>query len=245
VLIDRTLFAIFALALLAAPARADASYGSLDFARMTPQQSDFFWRRLRSLAIEEAVLSYCGAPDDFEVKAKQGVQACVTAEALGKADAFFKAEMKTALVSLHERKASCAGKTAPKRGWLGVEIKPDPKGALVTAAMAGSPAASADLKAGDVVTSVNGEAIAGPKELSAKIRALPPGANVALGLLRDGAGRTASIKLGAMAFDASGDTALDMPALVVSSREDLHLIAGAVTDMCAKCKTSIWAMFCR
>lgn len=230
----------------AAAARAeDAPYGSLDFSRLTPQQSEFFWRRLRSLAIEEAVLSYCGQPDDFEKQAKQGIRACVTAAALGKAEAFFKAEELVALASLRERKASCRGKPEAKRGWLGVEIKPDAKGALVTAAMAGSPAASADLRAGDVISSVNGHAIDGPKQLSAKIRALAPGATVALGLLRDGAARQASVKLGGMSFDADGETALDMPALMVSSRQDLHAIAGAVTDMCAKCKTSVWAMFCR
>jgi hypothetical protein len=223
----------------------DAPYGSLDFSRLTSQQSDFFWRRLRSLAIEEAVLSYCGAPDDFERDAKQGIRACVTAEALGKAEAFFKAEKQIALASLYERKASCRGKSQAQRGWLGVEIKPDAKGALVTAAVAGSPAAAADLKAGDVISSVNGQAIAGPKQLTAKIRALAPGATVALGLLRDGAAHEASVKLGGMAFDADGQTALDMPALMVSSREDLHAIAGAVTDMCMKCKTSVWAMFCR
>ncbi|HXT07302.1 MAG TPA: PDZ domain-containing protein [Roseiarcus sp.] len=235
------------LALLASPAaRAEeAPHGSLDFSRLTTQQSDFFWRRLRSLAIEEAVLSYCGQPDDFERQAKQGIRACVTAAALDKAQAYFSAEMKTALASLHERKASCRGKPEAKRGWLGVEIRPDARGVLVTAAMAGSPAAAADLKAGDVIASVNGHAIAGPKQLSAKIRALAPGATVALGLLRDGAGRQASVKLGGMAFDADGQAALDMPALMVSSRQDLHAIADAVTDMCARCKTSIWALFCR
>ena len=235
------------LAMLAASgARAeDAPYGSLDFSRLTQQQSDFFWRRLRSLAIEEAVLSYCGQPDDFEKEAKQGIHACVTKEALGKAEAFFKAEEMTALASLHERKASCRGKAEAKRGWLGVEIKPNAKGALVTAAMAGSPAAAADLKAGDVISSVNGQPVDGPKQLSAKIRALAPGVTVALGLLRDGAAREASVKLGGMAFDADGQTALDMPALMVSSRQDLKAIAGAVTDMCVKCKTSVWAMFCR
>src|SRR6185312_11838005 len=109
--------------------------------------------------------------DDFEKQAKQGIRACVTAEALGKAEFFFKAEMKTALASLHERKAACRGKPEAKRGWLGVEIKPDAKGALVAAAIAGSPASAADLKAGDVIASVNGQAIAGPKQLSARIRA--------------------------------------------------------------------------
>jgi C-terminal processing protease CtpA/Prc len=223
----------------------DAPYGSLDFSRLTAKQSEFFWRRLRSVAIEEAVLSYCGQPDDFEQAAKQGIKACVTKEALGKAEAFFKTEEMSALASLHERKASCRGKAEARRGWLGVEIKADPKGALVTAAMADSPAAAADVKAGDVISSVNGQAIAGPKQLSAKIRTFPPGATVALGLLRDGAAREASVKLGGMAFDANGQTALDMPALMASSRQDLHAIAGAVTDMCVKCKTSVWAMFCR
>ena len=167
----RALLLAALLAMLAASgARAeDAPYGSLDFSRLTATQSDFFWRRLRSLAIEEAVLSYCGQPDDFEKEAKQGIRACVTADALAKAQAFFKAQETVALASLHERKASCRGKPQANRGWLGVEIKPDAKGALVTAAMEGSPAAAADLKAGDVIASVNGQAISGPKQLSAKI----------------------------------------------------------------------------
>jgi hypothetical protein len=74
---------------------------------------------------------------------------------------------------------------------------------------------------------------------------MAPGATVALGLLRDGAGRTASVKLGGMAFDASGRAALDMPGLIASSREDLAKVAAEVTDMCGKCKSSVWAMFCR
>jgi hypothetical protein len=177
----RALLLAALLAMIAASgARAeDTPYGSLDFSRLTAKQSDFFWRRLRSLAIEEAVLSYCGKPDDFETLAKQGIRACVTSEAMGKAVAFFKAQEVTALASLHERKASCRGKPEAQRGWLGVEIKPDAKGALVTAAMAGSPAAAADLKAGDVIASVNGQAISGPKQLSAKIRAMAAGATVA------------------------------------------------------------------
>ncbi len=61
------------LALLSTVAvRADeGSYGSLDFSRMTPEQSDFFWKRLRSLAVEEAVLTYCGQPDDFAQRPKR------------------------------------------------------------------------------------------------------------------------------------------------------------------------------
>ncbi len=236
------------VALIALPAPAwaeEGAHGGLDFSRLTQPQAEFFWRRLRSLAIEEAVLSYCGAPDDFERQAKLGIKACVTEDALNKAETFFHTEMMSAEASLRSRKASCRSKPAPDRGWLGVEIAEAPNGALVTSAVAGSPAATADLKVGDVIASVNGEAIGGPKALSAKIRGLKPAATVALGLLRDGAERTASVKLGAMAFDANGQAALDMPDLVASSKQDLTFVAGEVTEMCQKCKSSIWAMFCR
>jgi predicted metalloprotease with PDZ domain len=241
----RTLALAALLALPAVAGAAEGGHGNLDFSRLSKPQAAFFWRRLRSLAIEEAVLSFCGEADDFETKAKQGIQACVTEDALDKAQAFFKSEMKTAEVSLRLRKASCRGKPKADRGWLGVEIAQASKGALVTAAMPDSPAATADLKAGDVIASVNGEAIAGPRQLSTKIRALKPGATIALGLLRDGAERQASVKLGANAFDANGQIALDMPELIASSRQDLQSVAGEVTKMCQKCKSTIWAMFCR
>jgi PDZ domain len=238
--------ALAPLVAFAAPAPAeDAGYGNLEFSRMTKPQEAFFWRRLKSLATEAAVLSYCGEPDSFETQAKQGIRACVTEAALAKADETFKSEMSAAEASLRLRKTSCRGKGGAERGWLGVEIGAAPKGALVTSAVAGSPAAAAGLTAGDVVATVNGESVAGPKELSAKIRALAPGSDVALGVLREGAARSVSIKLGGMAFDASGQVALDMPALVSESRQDLQAIAGEVTKMCQQCKTSIWAMFCR
>jgi predicted metalloprotease with PDZ domain len=115
----------------------------------------------------------------------------------------------------------------------------------VAGAVADSPAAAAGLKAGDVISAVNGEAIAGPKDLSAKIRALAPGADARLEIKRDGAAREVNVKLGAMAFDADGSVALDMPALVASSRDDLRRVADQVTDLCRKCKTTIWAVFCR
>ena len=251
-MISRSPVAWVALALvLAAPVRAEeGAYGHLDFSRMTKPQEQFFWTRLRSLAVEEAVLTYCGQPDDFAERAKQGIRACVTAEALGKAESFFRSEMKGAESTLRERGAACRAKPEANRGWLGVEIKAvdkedGAKGALVTGAVAESPAAASDLKAGDVITAVNGGAIDGPKALSTKIRSLAPGATVQLDVRRDGVGRTVSVKLGAMAFDAQGRAALDMPALIASSQQDLKSVADQVTDMCQKCNSSIWAMFCR
>src|SRR5437588_8216397 len=121
---------------LALPASADeATYGSLDFSRLSKTQADFFWKRLKSLAAEEAVLTYCGQPDTFAEVATQGIRACVTADALHQAEAAFKAELQATEADLRKRKASCRGKPEATRGWLGVEIKPvenGGKGALVT-----------------------------------------------------------------------------------------------------------------
>jgi hypothetical protein len=235
---------------LAPSARADeAPYGSLDFSRLTKSQDEFFWKRLKSLAVEEAILTYCGAADDFEAKAEQGIHACVTAEAMNKAKASFKTELASAQLDLKQRKASCKGKPAATQGWLGVEIEPltkgDATGALLLGAVDGSPAAAAGLKAGDTIVAVNGAAIAGPKELTAKIRAFAPGDSIQLSVERDNAERSVSLKLSGMAFDPTGRPALDMPTLVDESKEDLKKVADEVTDMCAKCKSSIWAVFCR
>jgi predicted metalloprotease with PDZ domain len=224
----------------------EAGHGSLEFSRLTKPQEQFFWRRVKSLAVEEAALAYCGEADDFALRATQGVRACVTAAALEQAQSVFKAEMKKAAESLAARKPSCRAAPKPNRGWLGVELAASSaEGAEVAGTVADSPAAGAGLKAGDVISAVNGDAVAGPKELSARIRALAPGAAVRLEVKHDGAAREASVKLGAMAFDADGSVALDMPALVAESREDLKRVADEVTDLCAKCKTTVWALFCR
>jgi PDZ domain len=242
---------------LTAPAFADeAPFGSLGFSRLSKPQEDFFWKRLKSLAIEEAILTYCGQSDDFARAAKQGIRACVTSEALNRAESFFDSELKTAQNDLRGRWASCRAKPEATRGWLGVELKsvgkeeadartPSGKGALVTGALEDSPAANAQLKPGDIIEAVNGQPIAAPKDLSTTIRGFSPGATVQLDVSRDGVERTISVKLGAMAFDQDGRTALDMPALVASSKQDLKYVADEVTAMCLKCKTSIWAVFCR
>ncbi len=97
------------------------------------------------------------------------------------------------------------------RGWLGVEIQPvtadiadslgikAASGALVSRAQPGSPAAAAGVKTGDVITSVNGEAVADPKELARKIALLGPSKTAELSVIRDGATQTISVKLAAMA----------------------------------------------
>jgi len=245
------------LMLLAPAARADNSqFGSLDFARMTKTQEQYFWKRLKVLAFEEAIISYCGQPDDFEKQARQGIQSCVTADALNKADAFYRTELKASLESIRTRKASCNAQPQSVRGWLGVEIQPVGKdtadghdnsgvaGAVVASTFDSSAAAAAGVLAGDVITSVNGETVSNPKGFTTKIGQLAPGTSVTLGIQRDGAGRTLSVKLGAMAFDRQGKVAFDMPDLMQRSRKDLKYVADQVTEMCGKCNTTIWAMFC-
>ena len=99
------------------------------------------------------------------------------------------------------------------RGWLGVQIQPvsadiadslglkDPKGALVSEPQKGSPAADAGIRSGDVVLAVNGEAVAGPRELSRSIAALGPAKTVELTIWRDGADKTIAVKLGDLPAD--------------------------------------------
>jgi serine protease Do len=100
-----------------------------------------------------------------------------------------------------------------QRGWLGVEIQPvtpelaetlgvkNPSGALVARETANSPAANAGVKTGDVITAVNGDAVADPKDLSRRIAALGPQKTADLAIWRNGAAQTIAVTLGAMPMD--------------------------------------------
>ncbi len=106
-----------------------------------------------------------------------------------------------------------------QRGWLGVEIQtvtPDladnlgvknASGALVAKETANSPAAQAGVKVGDVITSVNGETVADPKDLARRIAALGPKKTADLAIWRNGAAQTVAVTLGTMPMDkASAET---------------------------------------
>lgn len=100
-----------------------------------------------------------------------------------------------------------------ERGYLGVRIQPvsqdvadslglkQAKGALVDTAEKGTPAAKAGLKSGDIITTVNGAAVADSRELARKIGAMKPGSKVEVTYLRDGKEMTASFDLTAMPSD--------------------------------------------
>jgi putative serine protease PepD len=72
-----------------------------------------------------------------------------------------------------------------------------PDGATVALVSAGGPAASAGLRAGDVITSVDGSEIQTAAQLTALLAALKPGMQIGLGYTRSGVTRTATVTLGA------------------------------------------------
>ena len=95
-----------------------------------------------------------------------------------------------------------------ERGWLGVQVQAidedlakslkltDTHGALVSNVTAGSPAAEAGLKPGDVVRGVNGKPVESSSDLSSRVSAMGPGARASLDVLRDGSQKTIDVKLG-------------------------------------------------
>ena len=106
------------------------------------------------------------------------------------------------------------------RGWIGVQIQnvtqdladnlglKNASGALVAEAQKNSPAAAAGVKSGDVITAVDGDAVADPHELARRIAALGPKKTAKLSIVRNGSPMTIDVTLGMMPADktASADT---------------------------------------
>lgn len=101
------------------------------------------------------------------------------------------------------------------RGYLGVvpqDITPamaksfqltDTRGVLIGEVPPGSPAAKAGIQRGDVVVEMNGERMEDSNQLRLKTSMTPPGTTVQIKLLRDGAEKTVSVKLGELSPDQS------------------------------------------
>ncbi len=100
------------------------------------------------------------------------------------------------------------GKVA--RGWLGVEIQPvtqdiadslglkNAAGALVAKTQKDSPAMAAGLKDGDVITAVNGQAVADAHDLARKVAELGPKKAAEVAIIRNGSPQTIKVTLGAL-----------------------------------------------
>ncbi|MGH6770798.1 MAG: Do family serine endopeptidase [Xanthobacteraceae bacterium] len=97
---------------------------------------------------------------------------------------------------------------AVTRGWIGVQIQPvtaeiaeslnmkEAQGALVAEPQPGSPAVTAGIRAGDVITAVDGKPVKDARELARTIGAMAPNTTIKLTLLRDGKATTLSLTLG-------------------------------------------------
>ena len=82
-------------------------------------------------------------------------------------------------------------------GWLGIRCTDTPHqgGARITAIMAGSPAASAGLREGDIVEAVDSHPVGTLAELQASLYTSPPGTAVNVVLVRAGRDLTATLTL--------------------------------------------------
>ena len=95
--------------------------------------------------------------------------------------------------------------TRTSRGRLGVTVSPlgdqlaayfgAKEGVLVAAVVDGSPAQKAGLQAGDVITTINGERIASPAQLTRALRTLNDDAELTLGIVREKKETTVKVKL--------------------------------------------------
>ncbi|WP_328820678.1 Do family serine endopeptidase [Permianibacter fluminis] len=128
------------------------------------------------------------------------------------------------------------GKVA--RGYIGVGIQDvsdeiaasfgldRPRGALIGSVEKGGPADKAGLKAGDVITGVDGQKIEDSGELPFLIGAVKPGKSAKIELLRDGKVKTLSVTVGAKKADdevASSDS-------TGNKQRRLGVVVGELTD---------------
>jgi serine protease Do len=90
-----------------------------------------------------------------------------------------------------------------ERGWLGVNIYEEQrsspaatKGAVVKEVFRGSPAAAAQIRAGDRLMAVNGRPVESYLQLLRRIAFLPPGTDVSISIMRGALLRELHVKLG-------------------------------------------------
>jgi putative serine protease PepD len=83
-----------------------------------------------------------------------------------------------------------------EHAYLGVSLTSAQSGAQVSDVRADSPAASAGIEAGDVITGVGGTSVESVADVSAAVDARRPGERVRVTLLRDGSSRSVEVTLG-------------------------------------------------
>jgi serine protease Do len=103
------------------------------------------------------------------------------------------------------------------RGYLGVAVAPVPpemrrslslpsnRGVLVAQVVPRSPAASAGIKEGDVITAFQDAPIQSPTELTRRLGGTPPGTEVSLKVARPGGERPVTVKVGQLSDEPSSE----------------------------------------
>lgn len=128
------------------------------------------------------------------------------------------------------------------RGWLGVMIQEVNKelaesfglnraaGALVAQVMPGSPAESAGLESGDIITHFNGKAIEMSSDLPHEVGRLKPDSKARLDVVRNGKPKKITVTIGQLP-DSSGELALNekAPAKVGGSIDRIGIVVGDLT----------------
>ena len=106
--------------------------------------------------------------------------------------------------------AQLRDKGSVTRGWIGVQIQPvtseiaegmglkKAAGALVSEPQPNSPAAKAGIESGDVIASVDGNAVSDARDLARRIGTMAPGTSVKLGVLHQGQEKTVTVTLGTL-----------------------------------------------
>jgi membrane-associated protease RseP (regulator of RpoE activity) len=106
----------------------------------------------------------------------------------------------TTLVAVVSSGTSVTGvptSASSRGGWLGVKAHSTPNGGLeVEQIVPGSPAQSAGMQTGDVITDIDERPVTTPGELTEALRAHDPGAHVMLGLVRNGTPTSMPVLLG-------------------------------------------------
>ncbi len=150
-----------------------------------------------------------------------------------------------------EPRALPTPRSAHERGWLGVELAKraaNEPGVLVRDVVHGSPAQRAGLAPGDVITSVDGENVARPDDVSSRIAVRGAGQRVRIGLLRAQETRMLAVDLEAFP-DSDEILRRQYVGLRAPELEDLEVAQGSLEPRLAALRGKVvvlefWASWC-
>ena len=107
------------------------------------------------------------------------------------------------------------GDPLQRKPFLGVQLQPGPggSGVAVGSAIPGGTAAALDVRAGDLITAINGKPVETPAEVVTLARTIPSGSTVTLDLARDGAPLRVSGPVKAKPFEQYAGATIDYGSL--------------------------------